>query len=709
MTKKHVQRHRKRAEIRAAAKGELIRAAAIPVEWIAAKEGEGEGVKRFTMTAYNGRPMSVDYYSRPVVIDLAGLTAKAPLPILANHDPTAIVGHADEIEIGVSSLKLSGLISGAGPMADQVQASAGKGFPWKASVGARPDQLEFVDEKTTITVNGKSLKGPLYVARKATLGEVSFVAIAADASTKVKVAAQAAINNKEYDMDFEKWVEAMGLTLADLREDQTAKLQAKYDAEVKAAAAKSGNAIQGAAAPTFDLPDVIRAYEMHVSTLQAKAAEYAERVDAAKLQPVSAAAGKQAAELKASALRDEWPAPRLEAEYIKAAAIFEADLMRAERPKGVFIHASTRDGGNAAIEAAFSLSAGLRNPEKHFKEEVLEASTKHFHGFSIQELLLHFAREGGYDGRARVTQGNLREVIRAAFSTHSISTMLTSTGNKILLDGFMSIPQTWRAIAGIKSVSDFKTVTAYRLTSSLEYEEVGPGGEIKHGTLGQESYDMAAKTYAKMAALTRQDIINDDLGAFDALRSRLGLGSAIKMNKVFWTLWINNSAFFTSARVNYQSGAGTVLGDAGLAAGVQLFRDMPAPDGNLMSLEPALLLVPSVLEPTAKKYYVSQEIRDTTASTKTPIANIYFNQFRPVIVPELGNSAYTGYSATAWFLLADPTILATAVMCFLDGQQAPTIESSDADFDTLGVQFRGYHDFGAAMTEYRAGVKSAGA
>ena len=33
-------------------------------------------------------------------------------------------------------------------------------------------------------------------------------------------------------------------------------------------------------------------------------------------------------------------------------------------------------------------------------------------------------------------------------------------------------------------------------------------------------------------------------------------------------------------------------------------------------------------------------------------------------------------------------------------------QTDDADFDTLGVVFRGYHDFGAAMTEYRASTHS---
>jgi hypothetical protein len=45
-------------------------------------------------------------------------------------------------------------------------------------------------------------------------------------------------------------------------------------------------------------------------------------------------------------------------------------------------------------------------------------------------------------------------------------------------------------------------------------------------------------------------------------------------------------------------------------------------------------------------------------------------------------------------------------MCFLNGVEAPTIESTDADFETLGVKFRGYHDFGVAMSEYLASVQA---
>jgi phage major head subunit gpT-like protein len=720
------QRRRRKEEraICAAARGQVIELAA-DVQWIVGGEAAGDGgdpgtpqPKRFTMTAYTGGAMQVGF-GAPVVIDLAGMTAKAPVPILLNHSVDQIVGHADQLELGKSSLKLSGLLSGASPFSAQVEASAGAGFPWRASVGARPDKLEFVGEDVSTTANGKTFKGPLYVARKSTLGEVSFVPLAADSKSSAKVAAGGNPDSqppfeKETPMLFAQWIEALGFDLDTLTEAQKTALQAKFAAEVAevkanqktpAAGAATPPIAAGAPQPAFDLSGLLLAYEKHVAGIEALAAGYTGKIASEKLSEIRGAAGQKAAELKAAALSDEKPPVWLEVQLIKAAADCQVALIRAERPAPPPIHGSARDAEPAVLEAAFAVSAGLRNPEKHYTPEILQAAHTRYRGLGLQETLLLHARAGGYTGRARITQGNLREVLQAAFSSHTITTLLTAASNKILLDGFQAVPSTWRQVAQVRTVSDFKTVTAYRLTADLEYKELAPTGEIQHGTLGQESYSIQAKTYARMLTLTRTDMVNDDLGAFNDLRNRLGIGAALAMNKVFWTAWLaayNGAAFWTAARGNLVTSA--ALAEAGLNKAVAAFRKLAGPDGNLLNLEPDRMVVPTDLEATARKLYVSQEQRDTTASTKFPTANIYYNRFNPVVVPEAGISTYTGYSLTTWYLLANPAVLASAIMCFLNGQESPTIESADADFSTLGVEFRGYHDFGASMSEYRASV-----
>jgi hypothetical protein len=47
-------------------------------------------------------------------------------------------------------------------------------------------------------------------------------------------------------------------------------------------------------------------------------------------------------------------------------------------------------------------------------------------------------------------------------------------------------------------------------------------------------------------------------------------------------------------------------------------------------------------------------------------------------------------------------------IAFLNGRQEPIVESADAEFQTLGIQFRGYFDLGVAQQEFRAGVRAAG-
>ncbi|MDD4890375.1 MAG: Mu-like prophage major head subunit gpT family protein [Phycisphaerae bacterium] len=718
---KHAQRHAKARMIRAKlATNEMIRAEAVPVEWIQAADAAPDAPKRFSMVAYTGTAMRIAGYYDPVVVDLAGLKAEAPFPILRDHDLSNIVGHADEAEVA-ATVKVSGVISGVGPTAAEVLGSAKQGFPWKASIGAMPAEggLEYVGDGVSTKVNGKTFKGPLTIARKATLREVSFVAVGADGRTSVKVAATAA-NQKENQMDdkLREWIVAGGAYTAEeidaLRDNQVALIKAAYNAELKEAADKA--AIEAKATgtppaapkvepPKFDLAGVVLAYEKHVSGIQAKAASYVGKIDAAQLNEIQAKAGQTAAELKLKALNEEWPVVRLQTELLEARDMTYQKLIQVERPVGPAIHASRYDANPQVIEAAFARACGLVDAEKAYNPEVLEAADKQHKGkLTLQDVLLIHAEAAGCHGHRRIGTHNMGEIIQAAFSTHTLTTLLSTTGNKLLLEGFNLLPQSWRSIAGVRSVPDFKTQTAYRMTSSLEYEEVGPAGEIKHGTLGQESYTMAAKTYGKMITITRQDIINDDLGALNDLRMGLGMGAAIKLNKAFWVLWINNSTFFTAARTNLVET--NALGDTGLAAAVAAFRNMAGPDGNLLGLEPDILLVPSTLEATARKFYSSQEIRDTTASTRLPVANIYFNRFRPIVVPELENSAYTGYSASTWYLLCNPAVLPTALVCFLNGQQSPTIESSDTEFNTLGIQMRAYHDWGPAFAEYRAGVKS---
>ena len=329
------------------------------------------------------------------------------------------------------------------------------------------------------------------------------------------------------------------------------------------------------------------------------------------------------------------------------------------------------------------------------------------------ELLLEAAWANGYDGRSfrdhrTVMRFAFGQGIAAASTTIDIGGILSNVANKFLLDGFFSVERTWRNICAVRNVSDFKTVTSYRLIGKDQYELVQPGGEIKQGSLGQETYSNKADTYGLILSIDRRDIINDDLGAITTVPRKLGRGSGLKINDVFWTVFLNNAAFFVAGNKNYQAGANTVLNIDGLTLADVMFNDQVDGDGKPIGIMPAILLVPTALNAIGTQLYKSLELRDNTTNAKTPVGNPHVGRFRVEVSRYLTNAQYTGNSSKAWYLLAEPVDLPVIEVAFLNGQESPTIETAEADFNQLGIKMRGYHDFGCAMQDPRGGVKSKG-
>ncbi len=503
-------------------------------------------------------------------------------------------------------------------------------------------------------------------------------------------------------MNFESWAAVKGFDLTTVGELATASLRSQFEAEARAASKPA--------------TDPIAEYRQQ---------QAAESTRVAEIRRVCAAAGGQSA-VEAQAIAEGWDVPRAD----MAAQLAQ---LRTQRPTPNVITGGTRPAGvteSSVVEAALCMSLGSKNVEKQFKPEVLEVAHKSFRHLGLQQAIMMVAASNGYSCSPgeRINQGNLRDVLayafprggpggggtQAGFSTLSLPGILGAVANKEILAGYMEEDQTWREIAQIKPVNNFHAVTSYRMLDDMEYEEVGAGGEIKHGSVGEESYTRQAKTYAKMFSLTRTHMINDDLGAFGDLKNRLGRGSSQKFNKIFWTAFLNNASFFTSGRGNYLVGASTPLSFAALTSGVEKFRKLQsgtADAAKRIGGRPELLLVPPETEGVADQLYVSTNVNSGGAATtaEIPNGNTHRNKYRPVVVPWLSDTSISGYSTVAWYLFRNPGVMAAMVVSFLNGMQTPTVESTDADFNTLGVDFRGYHDWGCDLADYLAGIKVKGA
>ncbi len=657
--------------------------ASMQIDIAAGEAGEGkQALPRFSMIAYTGGPMRVAGWRYPVVVDLAGLAIPSQArPIRFGHDANSGVGHSHAIRVKDGQLVAEGVISRDTAAAREVVISARNGFPWQASIGAGVEQFEFVKDNQAVTVNGREFTGPLNVVRKATLGEISFVDLGADGNTSASVAASA----KEKNMDGTDTTSTD--TTSEGKEAPKVEAQATTGTEAGTPAVK-------AAADTGIMADPI-------ADMRARAAAEQQRIAA-----VRKVCGDKHAEIAARAIGEGWDVTKTELE-----------VLRADRPKAPATHVRDNNVTGAVLEAACMLTGGVKGDDvaARYGEQPTELADNRFSGgIGLQELLLEAAWANGYEGR---NFRDCRSVLRFAFansiqaqgfSTVNVAGILSNVANKFLLEGFFSVERTWRNICAVRNVSDFKTVTSYRLIGKDQYEVVAPGGELKHGTLGEESYSNKADTYGLMIAIDRRDIINDDLGAITTVPRKLGRGSGLKINDIFWSTFLNNASFFSAGNKNLLTGADTVLSIDGLSKAEKAFADQVDGDGKPIGILPAILLVPTALSATATVLHKSVEVRDTTASTKYPVANPHQGKYRAEVSRYLSNSTYTGNSEKAWYLLADPADLPVIEVAFLNGQESPTIETAEADFNVLGVVMRGYHDVGVALQDPKGGCKNKG-
>ena len=616
---------------------------------------------RFSMVAYTGGPMRLAGWRHPVIVDLAGLRIPAAhRPIRLGHDAALGVGHTDRISVDNGRLIAAGVVSRDTATAREVVASSRNGFPWQASIGAGVEEHEFVREGQNVQVNGQTFPGPVNVVRRATLGEISFVDLGADGNTSAAITASSTEKHQQDPMT---------------------------TPAAKPASTPEPATVQAAQ------PDAVQA-------MRAAAAAEAERIAAVR------AVTKDHPAIEAKAIKDGWNTERAELE-----------VLRASRPTAPAIHVRDSTLTAMILEAACIQAGKHTAAEKHCDPKALEAAHQRFHGkLSLQRLILEAAWANG--ATVRHFEDDPRAALKAAWgggtlnagglSTIDLPGILSNVANKFLLDGFTSAEATWRNIARIGSVNDFKAITRYRLIGNMTYEKVAPGGELKHGTLGEEKFTNQADTFGKLVSIDRRDLINDDLGAITQVPQELGRGAAQSLNDLFWTTFLDSAAFFTAGNKNLLVGADTGLGIDALSKAEVQFNEQVDGGGRPLGIAPAILLVPTALTAIGSALVKATEIRENTAGAKYPIFNPHQGKFRVEMSRYLNRPGLAGGSAKAWYLLADPADLAAIEVVFLNGVEAPTIENASADFSTLGIMLRGYHDFGVAKQDPRAALKVKG-
>lgn len=669
-----------------------------------AMEGDKQGPAKFVSTFYTGGALTVEGWDHPVVIDLAGLKPGKVLVANLDHDPTKRVGNFAVANDG-KSLVASGTATAATAARDEVVNSAAAGYEWQASLEVKPHKVETVKAGKTVEVNGQTHTGPLYITRVGTLKGFGFVSHGADDNTTASIAASAA-SNKEKTMKAEvaNWISAVlpNLDISTLTDDDTKRLEAEYAGRTPQAPKKK-----------LKLDDGIEAKEAEIERQDA-ITEIA--LNACDRRPYDIKAIRALAQ---DAIDQKWSVEK-----------FRLELLEASLPPAHTVFRTRKDERltSRVLEAAICQAGRLGTDkelvsEHGFTDQELQVAHDRFKGrIGLKQMFIVAAQANGYhEHNYEVTEAvqnaafgmtGPREMIRAqGWSALDIANTLAATANKFIYRGWNMVDQTCLRIAKIQNVRDFKTATTVSLTDSLIYEKVGTGGQIRHGTLADQTYTVKAETYAKMLAITRQDIINDDLGALTDVPTKLGNGAIKILNDIFWTKFLGlvpTDSFFASGNNNINTAVADMT-VGGLDATEVIFRNQTNPDGTPLGLLPAIILVPTALYNKALTLMGSQGAAYVAAyATASGDKNPFFGRYRVESSPYISNSSYTGYTSVGWWMLANPEEMPVITIAALNGNVMPTVDTAQAAFNVLGIEMRGYSDVGVNSTEKRGGVYADG-
>ncbi|WP_168565148.1 phage major capsid protein [Crateriforma spongiae] len=645
-------------------------AATIKLEANESGEAETPSLRKFSMNAYTGGAMRLGGWPYPVVVDLAGMrVTRKSRPILKDHDRGSIVGHTDDITISDKSLQVAGVISGVGATAQEVIATSENGFPWQASLGASADKVVFIPEGKTAKANAREHKGPVYIARKSTLGEVSFVALGADDNTEARVAA-GQVDGDDESIETEDQSET-----TDGLEPVNASLNMGTKPQIKTEPKSAVDQMRAeAAAESRRIAGIRKICDGNHPTIEADAIEHG------------------------------WSTTKT-----------ELAVLRSERPKTPEPNQNTPRYTREVLEAAACLSVGIDEKQllAGYGERTLDAAHPLRH-IGLRELVAECARMEGIEVPRVFGDGTA--TIRAGFSSMSLPSIMENVMNKTLLAAYENTPIAAFDLCSVGTVTDFKEVARYRLLGTGGFEQVAPDGELKHGKLSEQKYSNKADTYGQILTLTRHDIINDDLSAFMDIPRQMGRSGAESIDDLFFTLLLKNAGFFSSANANFLQGADTKFGPDALTVAKTTFRKQKAGPGGKakdqkpINIRPEYLVVPVELETEAELLMGSSQLMiDAQGSpTKIPVDNPHRNKYRIISTPHLSDSYYPGASASAWYLFANPRVLPAFEIVFLNGRRTPIIERVEMPPNTLGMGFRSYIDFGVNSQDHRAAVKVAG-
>lgn len=563
--------------------------------------------------------------------------------VLFNHDRDAVVGHIEKVWLEDNRGKALVRFD-TDEQSETIFQKVQSGTLQGVSVGYAINRYEVLEDEDTKSTNGR-FNGPAYVVTDWEPLEISIVSVPADPTVGVGRSAEEIHTSIDTQED-------------NTRMDQEKNLEVQ---EVKSAPVETG-------LTQADLQKAMEQERKRTSEITAMFRDFdVEGADEAIVL------GKSVEEAREMVM----------------------DQLRA-RNKGVSVTMgeAESDKFRAAAQDAVLMAAGI---------PVADAApgAQELRGYSMVEMAREsLRRESG----STVNFGDNMELARAAInSTSTFPAIMSNLANKSVMVGFNEAETTYQIWAGKGSNRDFKEAARVALSEAGTLELVPEGGQFKQDSFGEASARTKVATYGKLFSLTRQAIINDDLGLFSKIATKYGSAAKRLVNKMVYAQLTgnvkmqDNVALFDAKHGNV-SGTGEALSVKAIAKAITAMRRQKGIQGEAtLNITPKYLVVPPELEMTAYQIVNSTAAVD---GVNSGVANPYKGRFIVVADAELTDP-------DAWYLVADATQHDTIEVTYLNGVETPRLETRQG-FDVDGIEYKVAFDCGVSALDFRGVFKNAG-
>lgn len=297
---------------------------------------------------------------------------------------------------------------------------------------------------------------------------------------------------------------------------------------------------------------------------------------------------------------------------------------------------------------------------------------------------------------------------RAMHTTSDFPLLLQAAGNRALLQRYEPLVSPLKSLSMQRNARDFRQQTFIRPGEAPLMQKVLESGEVKSATTSEDSRGLKVETYGAMFKLSRQALINDDLGAFSDFLGLMAQSAAETEGNLFASLLLSNNRAGVLVKIgddekplfhpDRKNMTGRIV-DGKFVDGTPITVDSMDIARTRMrthknvngtgtaGVAPAVLLVGPAQETAAEKLVAS------IAASSVGETNPFAGKLRVAVENRIDGNG--------WYLFADPAQRPALMHGYLAGAPGPQVDSEEG-WNTLGTEFRCILDFGCGVLDWRS-------